>query len=159
MSKITTPKIGVKGFPLSILPTKEHLDKAISSNGFCDPRKCWHFVAINSLLERIAPGERHMVKLDAGHVKLNYRGWRYIADTPAHVKRSLMLFDLKRYDEVYIREYKLRLRRTTRIIPMTREQKVRINANRKNRVLAGGDERKRRYPNMRERVAGFSGVV
>jgi hypothetical protein len=40
---------------------------------------------------RDEPGAPHHVRVDAGHIKTNYRGWRYIADTPRHVKRSLML--------------------------------------------------------------------
>lgn len=159
MTKIATPKAGIKGFSLSVLPSRDALDKAINYDGFCDPRKCWHFVAISALMERMEPGEQHHVRVDAGHIKLNYRGWRYVADSPRHVKRSLMLFDLKRYDEVYIREYKLRFRRTTRIVPISRERQDQINALRRERVALGGDERKRKYPNMRKRIEGFSGVV
>src|SRR5215510_4464889 len=113
--KVETPKAGTKGFSLAVMPTRECLNESINSDGFCDPRKCWHFVAINALMERLEPSAKHYVKVDAGHIKLNYRGWRYAADTPRHVKRSLMLFDLKRYDEVHIRQYTLRFRRTTKI--------------------------------------------
>lgn len=158
-SKTDAPKAGVKGFSLSVFPSRDALDVAIAANGFCNPTDCWHYVAISALLEKIAPRERHMVKVDAGHVKVNYRGWRYIADTPLHVKRSLMLFDKKRYDEVHVREYKLRFRRTTKIITKTRAQKDVINSNRAARVAAGGDERKRKYPDLRARVEGFSGIV
>lgn len=157
--KIVAPKAGVSGFSLSVLPTRDCLDKAIDQDGFCDPRKCWHFVAISALMERLEPGAKHHVRVDAGHIKLNYRGWRYVADTPRHVKRSLMLFDLKRYDEVYIREYKVRFRRTTKIVPVSRERQDQINAARELRIAAGGGERKHKYPNMRKRIEGFSSVV
>lgn len=153
------PRAGIKGFPLDVLPTKDCLDKAIASNGFCSPGKCWHFVAISKLLERLEPGAIHHVRVDAGHVKLNYRGWRYVADTPRHVKRSLMLFDKKRYDEVYIRQYSLRFRRTTKIEPYTKERKAQIDAARERRIAEGRDH----YPpppvSLRKRVEGFSSVV
>jgi hypothetical protein len=70
-----------------------------------------------------------------------------------------MLFDLRRYDEVYIREYKLRFRRTTKIIPLSQERRDQNNTARKARIEAGGDERKRTYPNLHKRVEGFSGIV
>jgi hypothetical protein len=153
------PNAGAKGFSLAVMPTRQALDKAIDQNGFCDPRKCWHFVAINALMERLEPEAKHHVRVDAGHIKTNYRGWRYIADTPRHVKRGLMLFDLRRYDEVYIRQYTLRFRRTTKIIPISRDRQDQINLARAKRIAAGGDEHKRNYPDLHKRVEGFSGIV
>jgi len=153
------PKEGTKGFLLEVLPNREHLDKAIEANGFCHPQKCWHRMAVYSLMERLAPGENHHVRVDAGHIKVNYKGWRYISDAPSHVKRSLMLFDAKRYDEVYIRRYKLRFRRSTKIIPVSRERQDQINAARKERIAAGGDEHRRNYQDLRKRVEGFSVIV
>jgi hypothetical protein len=137
----------------------EHLNEAVAANGKCDPRNCWHFVAISKRMEELAPGERHMVKVDAGHIKTNYRGYHYIADCPTHVKRSLMLFDAERYEDVRIRQYKLRFRRLAKIKVYTAAEKKRINTNRNARIAAGGDERKRGYPSLRKRVEGFSSVV
>jgi hypothetical protein len=154
--KSATPKAGTKGFQLAVLPNREDLNKAIAVNGFCHPKKCWHRMAVYSLMEHLEPGADHHVRVDAGHIKVNYRGWRYSADTPVHVKRSLMLFDAKRYDEVYIRTYKLRFRRTTKIIPISRARQDQINTARKERIAAGGDETRRGYPNLRKRVSGFS---
>lgn len=148
------PKAGAKIFTLEILPTRECLNEAISYDGFCDPRKCWHFVAINAMMERLEPSAKHHVRVDGGHIKLNYRGWRYIADTPRHVKRSLMLFDLHRYNEVNIRKYSLRFRRTTKIIPVTRERQDQINAAR----IAAGKPVHRVY-DLKKRIEGFSGSV
>ena len=153
------PKAGVKGFLMTVNPNREALDEAISYNGFCDPRKCWHFVAISAEMEQLEPGAKHFVRVDAGHIKVNYRGWRYLADVPRHVKRGLLLFDRKLYDQVYIRQYKLRFHRTTKIIPISQERQDQINADRVKRIAAGGDEHKRKYPNMRKRVEGFSGIV
>lgn len=161
MSKKIAPKAGTKGFLLSVLPSRDALDEAITANGFCDPTDCWHYVAISALMEELQPGARHHVRVDAGHVKLIYRGWRYIADTPRHVKHSLMLFDKKRYSEVRVREYNLRFRRTTKIQIVSERRRDEINTARKARIAAGGDEQ-RRYkgrPSLRKRIEGFSGIV
>lgn len=97
--------------------------------------------------------------MERANIKLNYKGWRYVADTPRHVKRSLLLFDRKRYDEVRIRPYTLRFHRSTKVVAITEERRNEVNAARNARVKAGGDERKRKYPDMRKRVEGFSGIV
>ena len=109
------------------------------------------------VMSEIDPGENHHVRVDAGHVRINYQGWRYIADAPRHVKRSLMLFDKKLYEQVHIRAYTLRFRRTTKIVAIPRERQDQINAARKERAAAGYADR--RYPNLRKRVEGFSGIV
>ena len=155
-----TPKVGTKGFQLkAVLPTKDCLDEAIASNGFCSPRKCWHFVAINKLMDRLEPGTKHHVRVDAGHIKLNYKGWRYVADTPRHVKRSLMLFDKKRYNEVYVRPYTLHFRRTTKILPYTKERQKQIDAAREKRIVEGRDNYQSPPVSLRKRVEGFSSIV
>ncbi len=158
MSKNGTPKAGAKGFLLSVLPDKDQLQTAIAANGKCNPTECWHFVAINALMDLWDPDGKHHVRIDGGHIKLNYRGWRYVADTPLHVKRSLMLFDLERYDDVYVRRYTLRFRRTTKIIKteITRERQEEINAARRKRIEDGRPDR---VYGLRARIQGFSGIV
>jgi hypothetical protein len=159
-SKNVAPVAGTKGFAMAVMPERKYLDKAIENQGFCNPSKCWHKVAIASIVDAWGPVNSPHIRVDAGHVKLNYRGWRYIADTPLHVKRSLMLFDKKRYDEVHIREYTLRFRRTTKVIRVSRERQDAINASRSARIRAGSNERKKYSgPTMRDRVVGHSSVV
>lgn len=153
------PKPGTKGFLLKVTPSRDCLQEAIAQNGFCCPSKCWHYVAINKLMEQFEPGVKHHVRVDAGHIKLNYQGWRYIANTPRTVKRSLMLFDLKRYDEVHIREYSLRFQRTTKIIPFSKERKAQIYAARDRRIEEGRDYYPRPAVSLRKRVEGFSSIV
>jgi hypothetical protein len=151
-----SPKAGVKSFSLEVLPDRDHLETALSENGQCNPTDCWHYVAITALMDALAPGEKHNVKVDAGHIRLNYRGWRYVADTPRHVKRSLMLFDLGRYDEVRIKCYKLRFRRTTRIMPVSDARKAYMRDKQRARRAVGNRKNDR---TLRARVEGFSGLV
>ena len=151
------PKPGSKGFALSVLPSRAALDAALADNGQCNPTKCWHYVAINVLLNRLDPDEtHHHVRVDAGHIKCNYRGWRYVADTPRHVKHSLMLFDAGRYNEVRVRQYMLRFRRTTKIVKISKERQQQITAALANHRAVYGREKVR---NLRARVEGFSGIV
>ena len=157
-SKIVRPAAGSKKFTLSVYPDRNALDAAIEQNGFCEPKKCWHFVAVSSVLEKMEPDANHHVRIDGAHVKLNYRGWRYIADMPLHVKRTILYFDKGMYDRVHARPYKLRFRRTTKIIPTSRERKDQINAARQERAAAGKPDRTN-YPSLRKRVEGLSGIV
>ena len=156
--KIAGPAAGTKGFVLSVNPDKQALEAAIEQNGFCEPRKCWHFIAVSALMERMTPGENHGVRIDGAHVKLRYRGWRYIADMPLHVKRTILYFDRGMYDRVHARPYKLRFRRTTKIIAIPRARQDQINAARKSRAAAGKPDRTD-YPSLRKRVEGLSGIV
>jgi hypothetical protein len=152
------PASGAKGFPLSILPSREDLQSAIAQNGKCDPQRCWHKVAITGVLHKMGE-DNPRVAVDAGHVRFKFKGWRYRCDTPRHVKRSLMLFDRGYYDQVYVRPYKLRAHRTTKVVPISAERQEQINKARDRRIKGGGNEHKRNYPSLRKRVEGFSSVV
>jgi len=157
-SKIARPAAGAKKFSFAVSPDRKALEAAIEQNGFCEPKKCWHFVAISALIEQMESGVNHHVRVDGAHIKLNYRGWRYVADVPLHVKRTILYFDKGMYDRVHARSYKLRFRRTTKIIPISRERQDQVNAARKEREAAGKPDRKD-YPSMRRRVEGLSGIV
>lgn len=156
-SKLSQPAFGAKTFSMEVTPDRTKLEAAIADGASCDPRRCWHFLEVAAILHRWDPSGRHHVRVDAGHVKINYGGWRYVADTPMHVKRSLMLFDKKMYEEIRIRSYVLTFRRTTKIAPHTRERAAQIDSARKKRIAAGKPDRK--YPSMRARVEGFSSIV
>ena len=150
-------KAGTKTFVLEILPDREDLEEAIAANGQCDPKNCWHRVAITKKMQDFGVDTNYHVRIDAGHIKLNYKGYRYVADTPLHVKRSLMLFDDDKYDLVRIRKYRLKFRRTTKIVETTPERREQINDNRRRREREGRPDRT--DYNLRARVAGFSGIV
>ena len=144
---------------LDVECTVDDLNAAIRLDGRCTPDRCQHKVAISRALFAIDSDGTHHVRIDGGHVKFNFRGYRYVADTPRAVKRSLMLFDKGEYSSLHPMKYKLRAHRTTKIIPNTKERKAQINAARKARIAAGGDEHHRKYSNLKARIAGFSGAV
>jgi hypothetical protein len=158
MSKTNeAPKAGTKGFLLKVLPSKAQLEEAVAANGQCNPTDCWHYVAISTKMISIDPGAKHHVRVDAGHIRLNYRGWRYVADTPRHVKRSLMLFDRGFYEQVHVREYSLRFHRTTKIVKISKERQEQITEALAKRCAVFG--RQEKAHNLRARVEGFSGIV
>lgn len=160
VTKTGAPAPGAKAFKLAVTPDRNCLNKSILMNGFCTPGKCWHKVGISAaILPWGKLTDLPHIRVDAGHVKMNYEGYRYVADTPHHVKLSLMKFDRKMYDDLYIRSYVLRFRRTTKIKRVTKERQEQINAARRIRIAAGGLEYKRQYSNLRKRVEGFSSVV
>lgn len=151
------PKAGAKGFLLNVMPSRDALDEALSMNGQCSPTDCWHYVAINWVLDEIDPGGKHNVKVDAGHVRCNYKGYKYLADTPRHVKRSLMLFDAGRYDEVRVRGYSLRFRRVAKIQTLTADRRAAIAKAQARRRAEG--RRSMNDMTLRKRVEGFSSIV
>lgn len=159
--KNPAPKEGSKTFNMNVIPSKEALEKAIADNGMCKPSKCWHKVAIFAILIAWFPDARaNDVKVDAGHIRLNYRGWRYIADTPKHVKRSLMLFDKEFYERLSIRAYILKFRRTTKIVPITAKQRAENAAEYRRRRNQGWvPPRPPEGTSLRKRVEGFSSIV
>jgi hypothetical protein len=153
------PKGPPKAFRLKVTPDREHLNKAIEANGVCDPKKCWHRMGVYDQMEQLEPGANHHIHVDAGHTQLHFQGWHYIADMPRHVKLSMLLFDAKQFDKVRVRSYVLNFRRVRKVIKVPRERQDQINAARRERIAAGGDEYRRGYPNLRKRVVGFSSIV
>lgn len=155
------PKPGTKGFLLHVMPDKDALTEAIIQNGQCEPRFCWHKVGISKEMVKLDPDfDLKSVVIDAGHVKLRYRGWRYVADTPRHVKRSLMLFDARLYDDLYVREYALRFHRATKIVPTSPERTKQISEAQKARKIEGREKPySRPQVGLRKRVEGFSSIV
>jgi hypothetical protein len=154
------PKLGIKKFGMSVTPDMDQLQAAIAANGQCQPKDCWHKVAIAAILASWSATSQELasIRVDAGHIKLNFQGWRYVSDTPMHVKRSLMLFDVRRYSEVRIREYILRFRRTTKIQPQTVTRLKQIKMN--NRTWRAANPGYNPPPaSLRKRVEGFSSIV
>jgi hypothetical protein len=154
------PKAGSKGFGMAVTPDRDHLDVAITANGQCKPKDCWHRVAIASILSAWGATSRELasIKVDAGHIKLQFGGWRYTADTPSHVKRSLMLFDSRHYSDLRIREYNLRFRRARKIqtASLERKKKVRLN----NRAWRKNNPDYMPPPaSLRSRIEGHSSIV
>lgn len=154
--KVRPPAAGVREFSLPVTPDVDHLNRSIAAGGKCDPSSCWHNVAISALMQAIDPAGQHRIRVDAGQVRLNYKGYRYVADTPHHVKVSLLRFDREQYEALRARPYTLLFRRNTKIAHVTPERQGQINKARRARV-AGGE--KRSYPSMRKRVEGFSSIV
>jgi hypothetical protein len=110
------PREGTKNFSIRVYPSKRALDEAIAQKGACDPKKCWHKVAVFAVLQKWCPDmNSNWVQVDAGHVKIRYKGWWYIADQARVAKESLLLFDDRKYDQLLPKSYTLNFRRQNKV--------------------------------------------
>lgn len=120
------PREGTHSFNMYVRPNKKALIEAIEQNGACDPNKCWHKVSIIAILRKWQSETRlDWVRVDAGHVKIRYKGWWYLADQARSAKESLLLFDIasqapaperqKKYDLLQPRPYTLNFRRQNKV--------------------------------------------
>lgn len=116
MHRKQAPRLGAKSFKLRVQPSTKALKEAIEQNGACDPNKCWHKVAIFGIFKKWYPEiHSNWVQVDAGHVKVRYRGWWYLADQALFAKESLLLFDKQQYHLVLPRPYTLYFRRQRKV--------------------------------------------
>jgi hypothetical protein len=162
MRKPKIPKPEANRILMLVHPKKKYLDDAIAKGGNCNPRLCWNYLEVASVLYEWDPGGNHHVRVDAGHIKFNLWGWRYQASTPLTVKRGILHFDKKEYDLIRIRPYTLHCIRTTKIRPLSEERKTQINAARRKRYEEGRGDKTYKKPKgqtMRDRVVGYSGIV
>lgn len=125
----------------------------------CTASLCMEKVAIARALDKIDPGaaargQHHKVRVDAGHIKFNYQGYRWKAETPKAARRALIMFDNKKTrPEVKPHSYKLTAIKGTKIKkgqPLSAERKKQILQAQRDRQKAG----RNRYM-LRQRLVGF----
>ncbi len=118
----------------------------------CKASKCMHKVAIARTLDNMdRRGGHHKVRVDAGHIKFNYGGYRWEAKTPKIAKDSLMRFD-DGYP-VQPHSYTVNAERTSKIIPLSAERQEQINKRRRERVENEGYKQKPYL--LRDRIRGY----
>jgi hypothetical protein len=140
-------------------------------DGCRDASKCMERVSITrALLEKydVSPHETR-VRIDAGHTKFNFKGYRWQADTSKVQKNALIRFDdlitkLKRQrvpaekiekmvlDAIPDHSWKFKAMKGTKIIPPTKARQEQVNQRRRERIAAG--EKPKHYT-LRKRVIGF----
>jgi hypothetical protein len=94
------------------------------------------------------------VRVDAGHIKWNWDGWRWDASTPPRTKDWIIRFDAQQ--PVSPHSYTLKGIKTTRIVSFTRERQDQINAARQKRVREGRPDKVSRQKTLHDRVVGFA---
>ena len=94
------------------------------------------------------------VKVDAGHIKFNLRGFRWLADTPKVAKDSLIRFDRK--EAVSPHNYVVVANRRTKIVPPSPERQARVNENRRIRIRAGNPDKPAKGLTLRKRIVGYA---
>lgn len=129
--------------------------------------KCMVRVANERALRSLDPSmPNHHSRVDAGHIKFNYKGRYAIADTPRVAKAKLIQFDKevkeKRKAKQVGKPFKSEVEPFgfivcavlgRKIIKTTRERKDKINEARKRRQAAG--QKPKQYT-LHQRVVGFA---
>lgn len=129
--------------------------------------KCMVRVAVERALRNLDPSmPNHHTRVDAGHIKFNYKGRHALADTARVAKAKLIQFDkevkekrkAKRQEKPFKSEvvpfpFTVRAVLGRKIVKTTRERKDKINEARKRRQAAG--QKPKQYT-LHQRVVGFA---
>lgn len=118
--------------------------------------KCMEKLANAEALIALFPNEtgNFHVRVDAGHIRFNADGYRWIASTPKIAKYNLIEFDRKR--PVSPHSYKVTAQKMSKIVPISRERQAQINEARRRRSAAGIPDKKYTKQTLRQRVVGFA---
>ena len=137
---------------------KVHVTQADIDHGECRvATRCMEKVAIARTLMNEFRGKSDAemrVRIDAGHIKFNLRGARWIADTPKIAAFSLKKFD--RREPVEPHSYVVTARKTGIIRKTPRDRQDQINTARRARIRAGMPDKVYQRKTLRKRVVGFA---
>jgi hypothetical protein len=143
----------IETFKFKVAVTQADID-----NGKCRyASQCMEKVAVARTLmtEFGAKSDAELrVRVDAGHMKFNFRGYHWIADTPKIARQSLILFDQKKPVEPH--SYVVSARRGAAIKKISRVRQDQINAARIARICAGNPDKPSKRMSLRKRVVGFT---
>lgn len=122
--------------------------------------KCMEKIAIARALTNqleLKPDEvtKLHVRVDGGHIKFNYDGYRWEANTPTKAKNALIRFDR---DKSLVRPHTFTIiaTRTNKVLPFTDERRDQINKARAERAKRGMPDKAYSTPTIHERVVGYA---
>jgi hypothetical protein len=125
------------------------------NNGVCRKQsKCMEKVAVcRTLIELgvIKSDAEGRVRVDAGHIKFNAYGFRWVADTPKTASQALKAYDHDGPEVVRGHSYMVVAHKDTPIIKIPRERQEQINEARR----ARWPQENRRYKTIHERIVGY----
>jgi hypothetical protein len=133
----------------------------------CDANRCMVRVANERKLRLDDPSmTNHHSRVDAGHIRFNYKGYRWMADTARIAKANLILFDKERRQKTKAKRkgqsfqskvepfaFTVIAERKGKIKPTTPKRKEQINTARRKRAEEG--QKPKRYT-LHQRVVGFA---
>lgn len=95
------------------------------------------------------------VRVDGGHIKFNYNGYRWVANTPTKAKNALIRFDR---DKSLVRPHSFTIvaARTTKVLPFTNERREQVNQARADRARRGVPDKVYEAPTIHRRVVGYA---
>jgi hypothetical protein len=129
--------------------------------------KCMVRVAVERVLRQLDPTmPNHHTRVDAGHIRFNYKGRRCVADTPRVAKAALIRFDQEAKEKRKAKregvEFKSKVEPFAikvmgelrgKLAPTSRNRKDNINQARRRR--AEGGQKPKKYT-LHKRVVGFA---
>jgi hypothetical protein len=144
-----------------------HVQQSDIDAGEClKPSSCMVQVSLERTLRMAHPRTNHHSRVDAGHIKFNLEGYRYVADTPRKPKAALIAFDREDAARKAARKkgepfkskvepfmFTITARRGAKIKATTPERQERINEARRKRRAAG---QKQKQYTLRDRIVGFA---
>ena len=159
--KTTVRKIETIKFPVQITAGD-------ISEGECGlANRCMVRVAVERVLRQLDPSmPNHHTRVDAGHIRFNFKGRRVVADNPRTAKAALIKFDqeakakrkAKREGATFrskVEPFAIKVVGELRgkLAPNTRKRKDNINQARRRRAEAG--QKPKKYT-LHKRVVGFA---
>jgi hypothetical protein len=129
--------------------------------------KCMVRVAVERVLRQLDPTmSNHHTRVDAGHIRFNYKGRRVVADTPRMAKAALIKFDAEAKEKRRAKRQGITFKSKVepfaiklvgelrgRLTATTRKRKDNINQARRRRAEAG--QKPKKYT-LHKRVVGFA---
>lgn len=122
--------------------------------------KCMEKLAVVRALTKLLKLKDHEitklhVRVDGGHIKFNYNGYRWVANTPTKAKNALIRFDR---DKGLVRPhtFTINAERKSKVVPFTQERREQINEARTDRARRGLPDKAYTAPTIHERVVGFA---
>ena len=159
--------VRVRAKEMLTLKIKVSTEKRDVEAGKCGlPSRCMEKLAITrALWEQLKLSgvevNRLNVRVDGGHIRFNYKGHRWTADTPYKAKNALIRFD--RGEMVEPHRYAIVARRGAKVKPlsdaiksmmaMSKEQKIRDGAD---LISEKFDKKKKSKATIHQRVVGFA---
>jgi hypothetical protein len=149
---VKTKTVRLRQLEIHVKVKQKDIDEGLP----CSATLCMEKIAIARSLDIIDPEQKnhHKVRVDAGHIKFNMKGYRWLANTPLKAKTALIKFDdPEQRPKVRPHSYTLIATRMSKIVRMPPARQHQINEARRKRVAAG-TEKVKRYT-LRERIVGF----
>jgi hypothetical protein len=148
--KLSSRKIATMSATIDV--TEEDIE-----HGECRlPHRCMVRVAVARELHSTDKDKsaNHHVRVDAGHIRFNFGGFRWEASTHRRAKMALIRFD--RGQTVKPFAFPMIATRKSKIVPINETRQAQVNAARRARAAEGRPDKVYPGNSIRKRVVGYA---